>query len=97
MSRVLAVKNDQAFALAAASLRQALQAMPELTEASKHIMIEENQEGLNIDIVDQDGSSMFQKGPESRTNARGSSFKKSPDRSRRRRTGLPSPATPPPR
>src|SRR5580704_4024124 len=35
-------KNDQAFALAAASLRQALQAMPELTEASKHIMIEEN-------------------------------------------------------
>jgi chemotaxis protein MotB len=52
-------KSDRAFALAAASLRQALQGMPELTEASKHIMIEENQEGLNIDIVDQDGSSMF--------------------------------------
>jgi chemotaxis protein MotB len=55
-------KNDQAFALAAASLRQALQGMPELTEASKHIMIEESQEGLNIDIVDQDGSSMFPEG-----------------------------------
>jgi chemotaxis protein MotB len=55
-------KNDQAFALAAASLRQALQAMPELTEASRHIVIEENQEGLNIDIVDQDGSSMFPEG-----------------------------------
>jgi flagellar motor protein MotB len=39
-------KNDQAFALAAASLRQALQDMPELTEASKHIMIEESKEGL---------------------------------------------------
>jgi chemotaxis protein MotB len=55
-------KNDRAFALAAGSLRQALQGMPELTEASKHIMIEENQEGLNIDIVDQDGSSMFPEG-----------------------------------
>ncbi|MGB7097327.1 MAG: OmpA family protein, partial [Xanthobacteraceae bacterium] len=51
--------SDQAFALAAASLRQALQGMPELTEASKHIMVEETNQGLNIDIVDQDGSSMF--------------------------------------
>ena len=32
-------KNDEAFALAAASLRQAMQDMPELTEASKHIMV----------------------------------------------------------
>jgi chemotaxis protein MotB len=55
-------KNDQAFALAAASLRQALQDMPELTEASKHIMIEETKEGLNIEIVDQDGRSMFPEG-----------------------------------
>ena len=55
-------KHHQAFALAAASLRQALQDMPELTEASKHIMVEETKEGLNIDIVDQDGSSMFANG-----------------------------------
>ena len=55
-------KSDRAFALAAASLRQALQGMPELTEASKHIIIEESQEGLNIDIVDQEGSSMFPEG-----------------------------------
>src|ERR1700733_5308396 len=55
-------KNDHAFALAAASLRQALQDMPELTEASKHIMIEESKEGLNINIVDQDGRSMFPEG-----------------------------------
>ncbi len=55
-------KNDQAFALAAASLRQALQDMPELTEASKHIMVEETKEGLNIEIVDQDGRSMFPEG-----------------------------------
>ena len=55
-------KNDQAFALAAASLRQALQDMPELTEASKHIMFEDTKEGLNIDIVDQEGRSMFPEG-----------------------------------
>jgi chemotaxis protein MotB len=55
-------ESDQAFALSAASLRQALQNMPELAEASKHIMIEEHSEGLNIDIVDQDGSSMFPEG-----------------------------------
>ena len=55
-------KNDQAFALAAASLRQALQDMPELTEASKHIMVEETKDGLNIEIVDQDGRSMFPEG-----------------------------------
>ena len=56
------VTNDQAFALAAASLRQALQDMPELTEASKHIMVEESKEGLNIEIVDQEGRSMFAEG-----------------------------------
>jgi hypothetical protein len=33
--------------------------MPEITEASKHIMLEETKEGLNIEIVDQDGRSMF--------------------------------------
>jgi chemotaxis protein MotB len=55
-------KDDRAFALAAASLRQALQDMPELTEISKHIMIEATKDGLNIEIVDQDGRSMFPEG-----------------------------------
>ena len=50
------------FALAAASLRRALEGMPELAEASKHITIEESSEGLNIEIVDQDGISMFPEG-----------------------------------
>jgi chemotaxis protein MotB len=56
------LENDQAFALAAASLRQALQDMPELAEASKHIMVEETKEGLNINLVDQEGRSMFPEG-----------------------------------
>jgi chemotaxis protein MotB len=53
------LKIDREFALASASLRQALQDMPELTEVSKHIMFEETSQGLNLEIVDQDGRSMF--------------------------------------
>jgi len=63
---------DREFALASASLRQALQDMPELTEISKHIMFEETKDGLNLQIVDQDGRSMFADGskvPYERTRA----------------------------
>ena len=56
------LKIDREFALASASLRQALQDMPELTEISKHIMFEETKQGLNLEIVDQDGRSMFADG-----------------------------------
>ena len=56
------MKVDREFALASASLRQALQDMPELTEVSKHIMFEETSQGLNLEIVDQDGRSMFADG-----------------------------------
>src|ERR1700738_299510 len=56
------LKVDHEFALASASLRQALQDMPELTEVSKHIMFEETKQGLNLEIVDQDGRSMFADG-----------------------------------
>src|SRR6201995_79100 len=56
------LKIDREFALPSASLRQASQDMPELTEISKHIMFEETKEGLNLEIVDQDGRSMFADG-----------------------------------
>jgi chemotaxis protein MotB len=56
------LKVDREFALASASLRQALQDLPELTEISKHIMFEETSQGLNLEIVDQDGRSMFADG-----------------------------------
>ena len=36
--------------------------MPEIAEISKHVMIEETKQGLNIEIVDQNGSSMFPEG-----------------------------------
>lgn len=56
------VKKDRSFALAAASLRQALQDLPEFSEVSKNIVIEETKDGLNIEIVDQDGRAMFPEG-----------------------------------
>src|SRR5690242_14846304 len=55
-------KEDRKFSMASASLRQALQEMPEITDVSKHIMVEETKQGLNIEIVDQDGRSMFADG-----------------------------------
>jgi chemotaxis protein MotB len=36
--------------------------MPEISEVSKNIIVEETKEGLNIQIVDQDGRSMFAEG-----------------------------------
>jgi chemotaxis protein MotB len=53
---------DRGFATAAASLRQALQEMPEIAELSRNIIIDVSKEGLNISLVDQDGRSMFPDG-----------------------------------
>ena len=50
------------FATAAASLRQAWQALPEITELSQHIILEEREDGLHVSLVDQDGRSMFPEG-----------------------------------
>ena len=53
---------NRGFSSAAASLRQALQAMPEFAEISRNIIIDESKDGLNISLVDQDGRSMFPDG-----------------------------------
>src|ERR1700676_743872 len=56
------LKIDREFALASASLRQALQEMPELAEICKHIIFKKTAQGLNLETVDQDGRSMFADG-----------------------------------
>lgn len=56
------IEKPRQFATAAASLRQAWQEMPEITEISTNIILEESEEGLNILLVDQDGRSMFREG-----------------------------------
>ncbi len=55
-------EKPRQFLTAAASLRQALQDMPEISEISRHVLFEETPEGLNIRLVDQDGRSMFPEG-----------------------------------
>ena len=56
------IERPRQFATAAASLRQALQELPEISELSKNIVVEETPDGLNISLVDQDGRSMFPSG-----------------------------------
>jgi chemotaxis protein MotB len=55
-------REEASFASAAQSLRQALQDMPELSELSKNIIIDQTPEGLRIQLVDQEGRSMFNAG-----------------------------------
>jgi chemotaxis protein MotB len=50
------------FSYAMASLRQALQDLPEIAELSKSIVIEPSPLGLDISLVDQDNRSMFPDG-----------------------------------
>jgi chemotaxis protein MotB len=53
---------DQTFHSAAASIRQAWQANPDLTEISDSLIVEQTREGLNIVISDQQGRRMFPEG-----------------------------------
>ncbi len=62
LREALAKKESDSFASAAQSLRQALQDLPELAELSKQLLIDQTPEGLRIQLVDQDGRSMFQEG-----------------------------------
>jgi chemotaxis protein MotB len=54
--------SEQADYSAVASLRQALQKMPEYAEVSRNIVFETTKEGVNVSLVDQDGRSMFREG-----------------------------------
>jgi chemotaxis protein MotB len=62
LREALQKREEAAFASAAQSLRQALQDMPELAELSKNIIIDQTPEGLRIQLVDQEGRSMFNEG-----------------------------------
>jgi chemotaxis protein MotB len=65
----IARREAAEFASAAESLRQAMQSMPELAELSKQLIIDQTPEGLRIQLVDQEGRSMFDP-TSSRPNAR---------------------------
>ena len=56
------IDREQAYGLAAASLKQAFQDLPDITSVSDHIVVEKTDEGTNIVIADQDGRAMFPEG-----------------------------------
>jgi chemotaxis protein MotB len=57
-----AARENAEFERAEQSIRQAIQDMPDLAELSKHVLMEVTPEGLRIQLVDQEGRSMFEAG-----------------------------------
>lgn len=62
LANALARREAAEFESAEMSLRQALQDMPELAELSRHIIVDETPEGLRIQLIDEEGRSMFDPG-----------------------------------
>jgi chemotaxis protein MotB len=60
LAQAMANRETAEFASAEASLRQALQDLPDYAELSRNLIIEQTPEGLNIQLVDQEGRAMFQ-------------------------------------
>jgi chemotaxis protein MotB len=57
-----AIERKQQFALAAASLKQAWQDLPQITNLADSIQLAETENGLNIVIADREGRAMFPEG-----------------------------------
>jgi chemotaxis protein MotB len=55
-------QNDQAFHSAAASIRQAWQSLPDITEISDNLILEQTEDGLNIQLINDAGRPMFAEG-----------------------------------
>jgi chemotaxis protein MotB len=54
--------EEQNFKEVEASIKQAIQSVPELRPLAQNLLIDQTPEGLRIQLVDQDGSSMFPSG-----------------------------------
>ncbi|MDG5494309.1 flagellar motor protein MotB [Niveispirillum sp. BGYR6] len=59
LREALAKHEQTQFAKAEAELRQAIQQIPELRDLAKNLVIENTPEGLRIQLIDQEGYSMF--------------------------------------
>jgi chemotaxis protein MotB len=62
LSRARTMRETAEFARAEIAIRQAMQDMPDVAELSRNVIIEQTPEGLRIQIVDQEGRSMFNSG-----------------------------------
>ena len=61
-SSASASAQDGEFAHAAEAIHQAIQSSPDLAQLSKQVIMEQTPDGLRIQLVDQDGRPMFQRG-----------------------------------
>lgn len=62
MSRARTLRESAEFARAEIAIRQAMQDMPDVAELSRNIIVEQTPDGLRIQIIDQEGRSMFNAG-----------------------------------
>ena len=56
------VENEALFSLASATLKQAFQDMPEITNIADNLIVQKEEEGVDIIIADQEGRTMFPEG-----------------------------------
>ena len=62
LERAKALREEAALKKAEITLRQAIENLPDIAELSKHILIDQTPEGLRVQLVDQEGRSMFDNG-----------------------------------
>jgi chemotaxis protein MotB len=62
LARARLLRENADFARAEVAIRQALQDMPDIAELSRNVIFEQTPEGFKIQIVDQEGRSMFSPG-----------------------------------
>ncbi|MBL8537248.1 MAG: OmpA family protein [Hyphomonadaceae bacterium] len=62
LSRARSMRESAEFSRAEIAIRQAMQDMPDVAELSRNVIMEQTPEGLRIQIVDQEGRSMFSPG-----------------------------------
>lgn len=62
LARARTLRENAEFSRAEIAIRQAMQDMPDVAELSRNVIMEQTPEGLRIQIVDQEGRSMFNPG-----------------------------------
>ena len=62
LHRARTLRETAEFSRAEVAIRQAMQDMPDVAELSRNVIVEQTPEGLRIQIVDQEGRSMFSPG-----------------------------------
>ena len=62
LNRARMIRENAEFSRAEIAIRQAMQDMPDVAELSRQVIVEQTPEGLRIQIIDQEGRSMFNPG-----------------------------------